>query len=300
MLFKLRSKVGRSLFNYYVREVLRLPAVETDATANLIIVSQVQHKDLMLYLVAIKTFTAYVSAKRVVVVNDGTLSRGDLKQLEDNVSGIEIVHSGEFALDGCPVGGCWERLIAIANLNKDGYVIQLDSDVLTLIEPTEVIDHVANGTSYTIGTWTDQEIEPMANVSELIRKERSPTDTDHVQLVAEAAFLDLEECGSLKYVRGCAGFSGFAPGSVSQTFIADTSRALTDLIGAKWSTWGSEQVMSNLVVANSPNAGVLPHPAYSDCKKMTPSTKLIHFIGECRFDRNRYGRMAASKIRALI
>ena len=71
-------------------------------------------------------------------------------------------------------------------------------------------------------------------------------------------------------------------------------------IGDKWAEWGSEQVMSNIVVANIPNAIVLPHPKYADCHKMKADvTEFIHFIGSCRFDGGNYGRLAAQVIATL-
>ena len=71
-------------------------------------------------------------------------------------------------------------------------------------------------------------------------------------------------------------------------------------IGAKWSEWGSEQVMSNIVVANIPGAIVLPHPKYADCHKMQSEvTEFIHFIGNCRFDDGNYARLGAQVIARL-
>ncbi len=59
--------------------------------------------------------------------------------------------------------------------------------------------------------------------------------------------------------------------------------------------WGSEQVMSNIVVANVPSAVVLPHPKYADCHKMEPGvTQFIHFIGSCRFDGGNYARLGCA------
>ena len=71
-------------------------------------------------------------------------------------------------------------------------------------------------------------------------------------------------------------------------------------IGAKWHRWGSEQVMSNIVIANLEKAEVLPHPKYSDCKKMKfPDTCFIHFIGDCRFRHSIYAKLATNEIRKL-
>jgi hypothetical protein len=71
-------------------------------------------------------------------------------------------------------------------------------------------------------------------------------------------------------------------------------------IGGRWSEWGSEQVMSNIVVANIERAIVLPHPKYADCHKMQQGvTEFIHFIGSCRFDDGNYATLGAQAIARL-
>ena len=79
------------------------------------------------------------------------------------------------------------------------------------------------------------------------------------------------------------------------------SGQMREAIGNKWDEWGSEQVMSNIILANIPNATVLPHPKYADCHKMRPAvTEFVHFIGSCRFDEERYARLGAEFIGALL
>ena len=71
-------------------------------------------------------------------------------------------------------------------------------------------------------------------------------------------------------------------------------------IGDKWSEWGSEQVMSNIIVANAPHARVLPHPKYADCQKMKPGqTRFIHFIGSCRFRNGTYAQLGTEVVASL-
>lgn len=71
-------------------------------------------------------------------------------------------------------------------------------------------------------------------------------------------------------------------------------------IGEKWAEWGSEQVMSNIVLANIPASVVLPHPKYADCQKMKPGeTAFIHFIGSCRFNNGTYAKLGRQVIGRL-
>lgn len=70
------------------------------------------------------------------------------------------------------------------------------------------------------------------------------------------------------------------------------SAQMQRFIGDKWYEWGSEQVMSNLIVSNQPDAQILPHPDYADCHRMRPNaTRFVHFMGTCRFRGGRYADM---------
>ena len=71
---------------------------------------------------------------------------------------------------------------------------------------------------------------------------------------------------------------------------------MASLLGVRWAEWGSEQVMSNIAVANSPRVTVLPHPRYCDCQHITIDTAFIHFIGDCRFQGDTYRKTGAAAI----
>jgi hypothetical protein len=182
-------------------------------------------------------------------------------------------------------------LTAIASLSAEAYVIQLDADTLTLASLPEVVDAVRDRRSFTIGTWDGQTLEA---AEERSREAKAVLErgTTHVQVQAEAAFERLAEVTTLRYARGCSGFAGFAPGPGKLDLMAGLSAQLERFLGPVWRQWGSEQVMSNLVVANQPEALVLPHPTYCDCSRIRAGkTRFVHFIGSCRFVSNRYANM---------
>lgn len=114
-----------------------------------------------------------------------------------------------------------------------------------------------------------------------------------MQFQSELNFDKLKDYKNLNYLRGCSGFFGFAKGSFNKTFVQDISSQMLDGIGDKWREWGSEQVMSNIVVANSAGSMVLPHPRYGNCYEVDEkATSFIHFIGICRFTNSVYARCA--------
>lgn len=292
MFYKQKNQMQRWWFDRSIRGILETPPLclpgDVGAPA---VLSQLQHKDVLMYLAAVKSFARHFLPAEVHVVDDGSLTVNDRALLTEHVTGIRFHALEDFREPDLPHGGTWERLIAIARLSESRYVIQLDADTLTLRSIPEVQAAARNGSSFSIGTWDHQTVEPMLERAREARKHLA-NDRLHVQVLAEANFANLHDAASMKYVRGCSGFSGFAPGGGKLEFMRSLSGQMQDLIGDRWLEWGSEQVMSNLVVANQPDAIVLPHPDYADCVKMRhDKTRFVHFIGTCRFKGGHYARM---------
>ena len=117
---KLNKKFGRIQFDQKCKDIVNVPRVMVDACSELVIVTQLQHKDLRQYLVAIKSFTSYIKAKKIVVLNDGSLTDYDLTVLKNNINEIIIYDIASIKSDFCPAGGCWERLLLISDLSSLG------------------------------------------------------------------------------------------------------------------------------------------------------------------------------------
>lgn len=300
MLYNLKNKIGRKLFDSKCRNVLMAPQTQIAQSNNTLVISQLQHKDVMMYLVAIKTFAAKVQVGSVLILNDGSLDKNDHAILREHIPGVSIEPIELYRSKRCPKGGCWERLLAIAEHAKRNYVIQLDSDTLTIGELPEVAAASANNVSFALGTWDGQQVERFLTRA-ADAKRLNPEPVCHIQVTAEKAFDKVPGHEKLYYVRGCAGFSGFARDAISKLFIEDFSEHMYTIIGNRWNEWGSEQLMSNVVLANSAQMTVLPHPRYSDCNhNQNGLTVFIHFIGDCRFQGNAYRKKSAIKISELI
>ncbi|MGO9444360.1 MAG: hypothetical protein ACLPXB_06220 [Thiobacillaceae bacterium] len=252
-----------------------------------------------MFLLAVKTLAARVPPGQVHIVNDGSLTVEDQGLLAGHVPGVRIHALEQFRHTGCPVGGTWERLLAIAGFVKEGYVVQLDSDTLTLSDIPEISQCIDSQQGFTIATFDSADFESM-ETRQARASARLRGSDDHVQIVAEAHFDSLNDFRRMRYVRGCSGFAGFPPGSFDVDYVKDVSRQMAAAIGDKWNEWGSEQVMSNIVVANLSSARVLPHPKYADCLHRHPvDTAFVHFIGTCRFRDGIYAKLAQEKIREL-
>jgi hypothetical protein len=124
-----------------------------------------------------------------------------------------------------------------------------------------------------------------------------------VQAVCERSFDQLPEASSLSYLRGNAGFTGFARGSTNRTKIEWYSDLMRRIAGKTWDEWGSEQVASNLVISNTEGAVPLPFPKY--CSYWAhpdipyDEASFIHFIGPHRYSNGFYIRKARKVIRSL-
>lgn len=301
MFYGIKDTFRRARFAYACRGVLLTKPMAMTNTANLALMTQLQHKDVLMALVAFKSFAMRIPVGAVYILSDGSLTADDFGLLRRHIPFATFIQLEEHQNQYCPKGGCWERLLSIAHLVKDHYVIQLDSDTLTLGDIHEVAECVSVNKSFVIGTWDNQEIETMTSrqgdAATILEKSMK---LPHIQLIAEANFNRLKRFHELQYVRGCAGFSGFAKGSFSRAFVEEISNQMSDALGDRWREWGSEQVMSNIVVANTSACRVLPHPKYSDCRKMrVPETVFVHFIGSCRFNGGIYAKLGKDLIAQL-
>lgn len=279
-------RVGRRTFMKSAPDVLMTPPVKSSADGPLLL-SMVHNRDVIPYLVAVKSFMRFVNVSRVVVVADKSMTATDKQTLSSHIDGVIIRDAAEFERKGVPVGGCWERFIAISTYVGDAYVIQLDADTMSLGGLDSVLGAVQSDTSFTLSTF---DLQSKVSVGEVARWAQSHCKGDpHVQLLCEsnlvrAAGGDLTK----QYIRGCAGFAGFAKNSFSFSDIATLSERMHEALGEKWWKWGTEQFASNYIVSNSEKCLALPHPVYTTPDRINDTTVFVHFIGPLRYYKGLY------------
>lgn len=286
----------KALFRWQVRSILATPPLKP-GTEDFIALSMVQHRDVLPYLLSIKSFARYLQPARVVIVADPTLNADDRALIKGHVPHIEFREAADFQRDGIPIGGCWERLSAIAVYAQNTYVVQLDADTVALTDMPEVRRAIRDRVAFMLPTEDKLSIIPCSEIAEWAKPRL--TGRDHIQLLAEASLDRFDTAGHMRYARGCAGFSGFGPGNISSEQMMDISRRMAGLIGDVWWAWGSEQFASNLIVSNSPGARLLPYPNYCNADRYAPATVFLHFIGYARFTSRLYGKLARSISREL-
>jgi hypothetical protein len=295
-------KVREAQFNREARAVLETPPVRAQDDG-VVLFSMIGTRVLLPYLVAAKSLHARLGRGRFVILDDGTLTAEDCAVLRRHLDDPEIRSIADVDTGACPRGGTWERLLTILDLRRDAFVIQLDSDTVTLGAVPEIEQAIAQGRSFTLRGGLESMLLPLAQVSELAMAAAKP-GRQHVQAAIEQAIGQVEIPGrhSLLYTRGCSGFAGFAPGGDGRALAEQFSREAERLIGrSHWEEWGSEQVTSNFVIANEPGALLLPYDRYLNFwnEPFGDEAALAHFVGTYRFHRGAYAVAARQAIAAL-
>jgi hypothetical protein len=300
MFFRARRALRRAWFDFNSRSLLRTPPIHpTDASLTL--VSMVCHGEVLMYLLAAKSFCRQLGRNpQVVILDDGSLTKSDYANIHSHIPDAKIVHISEVAPANTPKGSCWERLLLISDLVSDSFVVQLDSDTLTVSPIPEVNACINANQSFTLlGDKSFPEIEPMLNACQRSKDNLHPM----VQAVCERSFDLLPESASLQYVRGNAGFNGFAKGSINREKVEWFSELMRRLAKDQWNEWGSEQLTSNLLIANAEGASPLPFPKYLSywAHPDVPydNASFIHFIGPFRFSNGLYLKKAKAVIANL-
>lgn len=293
-------KLRELQFNRDARAVLASPPVRA-ADDGVILFSMIGTRVVLPYLVAAKSLHARLGRGRFAILDDGTLTAADRDLLSRHLDRPEVRSIHDVDTGACPRGGCWERLLTLLDLRREAYVIQLDSDTVTLGPVDEILQAIEQGRDFTLRGDKDALWRPAEHFA---ADPVAIPASAHVQTRTEAVMAEL--CSVLPeprhYVRGCAGFAGFAPGGLDRSAAEAFSRKAKEMLGADvWSQWGSEQVMSNVIVANEAEPLLLPYDRYLNFwnEPVGADVAFVHFVGTYRYHGGVYARSARQAIAAL-
>ncbi|HZH45909.1 MAG TPA: hypothetical protein VEY31_04670 [Roseococcus sp.] len=250
-----------------------------------------------MYLLAIKSFYRFLPGGEIIIIDDGTLKTRHRAAFVKHLGAPRFLRVDEVVTDPCPKGGTWERLLQILELRQDNYVIQLDSDMLAIEPLPEVVAAIAANRAFTLNTGSEFRIDSVEAAAAIVEADGSA----HIQTLAERMLPRLPPGMGRLYVRGSSGFAGFARGHSGRKDAVAFSAAMQDILGLRWNDWGSEQVTSNYLVANSPGSIALPWPKYAcNFHGVDPDeVSMMHFVGTWRWRGGIYMRMARRVIREL-
>ncbi len=301
LLNRATTEFHRRRYHTAAKAVFGTPPIRP-GTANFTLLSMVQKRDVASYLVAVKSFVHYLNPNRIVVVCDPSMDAQDKSTLQQHIPHIELRDATEFTHPDIPRGGCWERLFAITGYAADNYVVQLDADTISYGHLAAVKEAIEGGRGFVIGEEPAQHIHTL---HETAARVSLPSVTPggknpHIQICAEAVMDCVGLAPDKKYVRGCAGFTGFLPNPEMQTEFFEFSAAMSKHFGERWKEWGTEQITSNFLVANCKNQTlILPYPDYGTPDVENDKTVFLHFIGSMRFINGRYRQLTIDVIKKL-
>ncbi len=299
MIDKIATKLRQKLFDLGTRDIRDTPPLDKKP-GDVRFVSLVCHRDLNRYLIAIKSVYQKIGRGDVVILDDGSLTSEDRKILDHHLRNPEFYGLDDVPTGECPSYICWKRLLLIARLCQDSYIVQVDSDIvaqddledaLRAIEKKEAFilvnrQHPGRILMEKMGAWLD---------------DRGWNNDRSLQMNAERAFARTVMGSTDHYVRGSAAFVGFPQGCTSFDQIEAFSRAVEEQIGDQWRQWGSEQTTTNYVIGNAPSLHFLEFPDYVNQtpKIEVDEASLVHFFGTYRYHRNRYLHSARAAIARL-
>lgn len=292
-------------FERIAKRILDTPPLKVTGNSP-VFLSMVRHRDLIAYLLAIKSLYTYLGHGRVFIINEQSvfnkhsLSPEDVALLNYHVPGIEVIDLATISTGCCPGGGTWERLVKIIELSANDYVIQADADTLVSAPISEVIQCWKENRSFLMDGGAHQQVSPAPETARMAQEWIRTYGWDHVGMDAEASLDKLPGAEQKMYAHASSGFAGFAQGAFSLTDLEWFSQQMSTLVGSeRWQQLGSEQIGSNYMLANAPGAVVLPSRKYT-C--FTPGedhseAAVLHFIGEVRHIGGTYKRRAREFIR---
>jgi len=120
-------------------------------------------------------------------------------------------------------------------------------------------------------------------------------------MAVESRFDEYPNAANLRYVRGSAGFAGFARGGFELARLEEFHEIIKRWFPDRYKEWGTEQMASNFAVSNSPGGMVLPFPKYANFvpEDDTSTSNFLHFIGTYRFDQDVFANAGNRVIAAL-
>lgn len=293
------QKVRRTFFQHrYAQAARRIlnTAPMRAGSMPFTVLSMVHTRDVVSYLVAVKSFASFANPRRVVIVCDPSITEADRGVLKTHIPHVELRLADEFTHDDVPRGGCWERLYAISEYNTSEYVVQLDADTVTARTPTQVINAIRDNAGFVLGEKAGQELMTLADMGTWSRRHHG--SYNGIQCVVEGS-LDRVGLSGSYYVRGCAGFTGFPRSENMRSNLLAFSKAMKEKHKERWAEWSTEQVTSNYLVSNMPSTKVLPFPEYSTPDAQDHSAVFMHFMGYLRFTTGKYKKATQQAIASL-
>jgi len=299
--------------------VSRTPPIPSNPHADTGIHTAVPHRYLYAYLTAIKSFLQYYADVAVYVHDDGSLREADKDLIRSHVPGAKIIDRSwadqafadqvgdEFLMKVRKSYTSYLKLFDPTLVSTHKRIIIVDTDVLFLSQPTEIIEWAKNGGApwyHRSGPWVKKSPSP-DNAAGGDAEPPAAAQPTHIQHMVVQRIPEVNQAlhKNFAFVHGFnSGFIGYEHGTVQYGELKELLTHLYGMFGDRIFRWGSEQTMHGLVLCGK-GANALPtdkYMVYTDLSsEKAAQAAFVHFIGEFRYHRMQYPRLAAKVIRGL-
>jgi hypothetical protein len=299
--------------------VSRTPPIAANPHADTGIHTAVPHRYLYAYLTAIKSFLHYYADVAVYVHDDGSLREEDKALIRAHVPGATIIDRAwadqafadqvgdEFLMKVRKSYTSYLKLFDPTLVSTHKRIIIVDTDVLFLSRPSEIIEWAQNGGTpwyHRSGPWVKKSGHP-DNAAGAAAQPAATAQPTHIQHMVVQRIPEINQAlhTNFAFVHGFnSGFIGYEHGTVQYDELKKLLTHLYGLLGDRIFRWGSEQTMHGLVLCGK-GANALPtdkYMVYTDLSSdQAAQASFVHFIGEFRYHRMQYPRLAAKVIRGL-
>ena len=318
----LRQGLARFLNKYgdglLFHAVSKTPPIATDPNSDTGIHTAVPHKYLYAYLTAIKSLLRFHQSLAVYVHDDGSLRPEDKSVLTHHLPGVSILDraradqyfeeklADEFLVKVRRSYTSYLKLFDPSLVGNHERIIIVDTDVLFLHRPDEVIDWALNGGSawyHKSGPWYKSRTPTKREDTHQNIKETTPPT--HIQGLVVNALPEINNALGTNYtfVPGFnSGFIGYRRGTVEYGELRRLLSHIYSLYGERIFKWGSEQTVHGLILCGK-GAVALPiekYMVYTDLSRnKAANAAFVHFIGEFRYNHFKYPLLAHDVIREI-
>lgn len=304
---------------FLFRKITSTPPITTNPNADTEVHSAVPHRYVYAYLVALKSLLRYHADLSVVVHDDGSLSAADKTLIAFHLPHCRIITrtdaDSEFEKLNNPFLSkvrnsytSYIKLFDTSYSSRSKRVIIIDTDTIFLKRPDAIIDWIVNGGQpwYHLAPKGKMKLEnsPKPNSEASATKPVEP-QKDHIQTLIMKNLDSINATLNKNYSieQGfCSGFIGYDSTAIELEELNELFSLLYKKFGDKIFKWGSEQTTHGLLLC-SKGAEALPIEEYFVFTQFNADqakdATFVHFVGENRFHRFIYPKLAKKVIKEL-
>ena len=302
--------------------IIKTPPIETNPNAEAGVHSAVPHRYLYAYLVAIKSLLRYHQDLAIYVHDDGSLTEKDKALIHKQLPGVIIIDrtkaDSDFEKSNDPFLSkirksytSYLKLFDTTFFNKSNKILILDTDTLFIKRPDEIITWITNGGPHWFHLAPKGQMKAVETKKEIDKPATSDSpdlDKAHIQTLIMNDLDEINETLDKSYCieQGfCSGFIGYQADTIKYDELHKLFDLLYKKFGEKIFLWGSEQTTHGLLLC-SKGAKALPLEKYfvvtqnNADQAYKPESTFLHFVGENRFYRFIYPKLAKKIISELF